>query len=212
MTRLNLGDKCKQGHVLSMGTVTYTSGRMRCSICQRDAVDRYYERRGSALAKKRNARRWATDEALRLSNRESKRREYSRNPEKFIAKVSKNAPYRKEYGKRPEVRVHSNMSRAIRSSLRNGKNGRSWELLLGYTASDLMRHLEERFRCGMSWKNYGEWEIDHIIPKSKMCTSGQIDESFLACWSLVNLQPLWKRENRHKHARLDYYQFGGVLG
>src|SRR3546814_3330220 len=49
-------------------------------------------------------------------------------------------------------------------SLGDGKNGRSWEILVGYTVADLMAHLERQFLPGMSWDNRGEWHIDHIRP------------------------------------------------
>src|SRR3546814_14803337 len=56
------------------------------------------------------------------------------------------------------------MSAGVKSSLGDGKNGRSWETLVGYTVADLMAHLERQFLPGMSWDNRGEWHIDHIRP------------------------------------------------
>lgn len=67
------------------------------------------------------------------------------------------------------------------------KEGTTIELL-GYTAIDLKLHLESLFTEGMSWKNYGEWHIDHIIPISKFDTSTPVN----VINSLSNLQPLWK--------------------
>ena len=41
------------------------------------------------------------------------------------------------------------------------------------------------FLDGMSFDNYGEWEIDHIIP--------------ITAWLAIdNLQPLWKKDNAKK--------------
>ena len=34
--------------------------------------------------------------------------------------------------------------------------------LLKYTANELKNHLENLFTDGMSWSNYGEWQVDHI--------------------------------------------------
>jgi 5-methylcytosine-specific restriction endonuclease McrA len=39
----------------------------------------------------------------------------------------------------------------------------------------------------MNWENYGEWEIDHIIPLTK---GGK--------HSVKNIQALWKKDNRKK--------------
>ena len=35
--------------------------------------------------------------------------------------------------------------------------------LLGYSALEFKQHIELLFTDGMSWDNYGEWHIDHII-------------------------------------------------
>lgn len=58
---------------------------------------------------------------------------------------------------------------------------------LGCDYEYLKNYLESKFTEGMSWENYGDWEIDHIKPVSK----GGIHH-------YTNLQPLWKSENRKK--------------
>ena len=56
--------------------------------------------------------------------------------------------------------------------------------------------LANKFKKGMSWDNYGEWEIDHIRP----CSSYNLKDpdQQLECFNYSNLQPLWKKENRKK--------------
>ena len=49
------------------------------------------------------------------------------------------------------------MSTAIRLALKGNKNGRGWERLVGYTLSDLTKHLEKQFKEGVGWENMGEW-------------------------------------------------------
>jgi len=51
--------------------------------------------------------------------------------------------------------------------------------------------METLFKDNMTWANYGEWEVDHIIPLSK---GGEHNVS--------NLQPLWKTENRKKYNKI----------
>lgn len=101
-------------------------------------------------------------------------------------------------------RLNNSMSAAIWNSLRASKARRKWESLVGYTVDDLKKHLESLFVDGMSWNNYGEWEIDHRVPKSYFKYNTPDDAEFLLCWSLNNLQPLWKTHNRHKRNKLNW--------
>ena len=95
------------------------------------------------------------------------------------------------------------MRAAIQQSIGSEKGGRSWETLVGYTASQLKRHIERRFVGGMAWNNYGEWHIDHIIPISAFNFTKPEHEDFRRCWALFNLQPMWAKENITKGARLE---------
>lgn len=95
-------------------------------------------------------------------------------------------------------RVNEAMSQNVKRQLRNGKETKSWRVLVDYTPSELCKHLESQFIEGMSWENYGEWHIDHIIPVSAFNFSTPQDIDFRRCWSLKNLRPLWARENISK--------------
>lgn len=47
-----------------------------------------------------------------------------------------------------------------------------------------------------------EWEIDHIFPISAHNFNSANDLDFKRCWSLSNLRPLWKMDNRIKHSKI----------
>ena len=98
----------------------------------------------------------------------------------------------------PSFAIRERMSAGIKNSLRDGKNGRSWERLVGYTVTDLMRHLERQFLSGMSWDNRGEWHIDHILPLASFKFTRPDDPEFRAAWALTNLRPLWAKDNMRK--------------
>lgn len=63
--------------------------------------------------------------------------------------------------------------------------------ILGYTSIELKEHIEKQLRPGMTWDNYGDWHIDHIIPIS---SASDLDEG-IKLSRLDNLQPLWAMEN-----------------
>lgn len=99
-----------------------------------------------------------------------------------------------------KIRLNISVSRGIESSLKEKKNGRHWETLVGYTLEDLIKHLEKQFKEGMNWDNYGKggWEIDHISPISLFQFNTTSDLNFRLCWALKNLQPLWHVDNMKK--------------
>jgi hypothetical protein len=69
---------------------------------------------------------------------------------------------------------------------------------LGYKPEDLIKHLESLFQLGMTWDNYGQWHIDHVVPESWFLYISEDDEEFKKCWALSNLQPLWAKQNIDK--------------
>jgi len=134
-----------------------------------------------------------------LNQRASHERErYSKDQEYKKLK----AEYRMEkYRNDPKVRVDNNISSQIRQSLNKGKEGQSWEVLVGYSLDDLVKHLEALFEEGMTWDNYGTWHIDHRTPRTWFNYESIDDPAFKECWSLSNLQPKWGAENIRKGNR-----------
>ena len=104
-------------------------------------------------------------------------------------------------------KISSNVSRSIRYSLSNaieGKQGRRWEVLVGYTRHDLKDHIERQFVKGMDWNNWGDWHIDHITPIVSFDIQKAGDDEFMNCWSLSNLRPIWAIDNIKKSARINF--------
>lgn len=65
---------------------------------------------------------------------------------------------------------------------------------LGCDHATLREHISARFREGMMWARYGQWEVDHIVPLS----AARSEAELLELCRFRNLQPLWKRENQMK--------------
>lgn len=122
---------------------------------------------------------------------------------KLPAAVEWNRNYQREYQKRRRnesaaAAINSRMSAGIKNSLRDTKNGRSWESLVGFTVADLMVHLERQFLKGMTWANRGEWHIDHVVPLDEHSFDSAEHPEFRAAWALTNLRPLWATDNIKK--------------
>ena len=83
-----------------------------------------------------------------------------------------------------------------------GKQIAKGQETFGYSVIELRKHLENHFKKGMNWGNYGEWTIDHKKPVCSFVCESVKDDAFKRCWSLDNLQPLWKEENRKKGAAI----------
>ncbi len=166
------------------------------------------------------ARKWQTehpDEFKRRYHERYKRikethirwtREWKeRNKETYLASCRDYYRDHKEryaaYYKTPKQKVNHAMRNGIGKSLRSGKGRISWQRMVLYSFDDLKKHLESKFKPGMSWTNYGQWHIDHIIPISAFNYQVYDDADFKRCWELKNLQPLWALENITKNDRLE---------
>lgn len=68
--------------------------------------------------------------------------------------------------------------------------------LVGCTLPELKAHLESLFTPGMSWDNYGRWNIDHIMPCAMFDLLDPKQQR--ECFHYTNLQPLWARDNVRK--------------
>ena len=105
--------------------------------------------------------------------------------------------------------VSKNINRILKSQ-GSSKNGSSVLQYLPYSMQELKNHLESQFESWMNWNNWGRydletwndndsstwtWNIDHIVPQSKLLYTNMIDDNFKKCWSLSNLRPLSSKQN-----------------
>lgn len=102
-------------------------------------------------------------------------------------------------------KLRHNVSSAVRLKLLNhgGKKYRaSIDRVLPFKIPDLIERLEAMFKPGMTWENYGDWHVDHIIPDSSFDYTTVNCPGFKKSWALDNLQPLWASENCSKGAKI----------
>lgn len=91
---------------------------------------------------------------------------------------------------------------AVYLYLARGEIKRSAWTALPFEPEELRQHLGAQFDGGMTWDNYGDWHVDHIVPVSAFNYSSTKNPDFKEAWSLGNLQPLWAEDNYRKHAKL----------
>jgi hypothetical protein len=135
-----------------------------------------------------------------IKNRESliknSNKYYYENREKIIDRSS---AYEK---KRKLTDTLYKLIRGYRSRIRSAFKVKNWKKdtshikILGGDLDVCKKHIENQFREGMSWENYGflTWHIDHIIPLS----SAKTKEELMILLHYTNLQPLFAKENLQK--------------
>ena len=109
------------------------------------------------------------------------------------------AEYRERYNSDINYRMARILSHRIREAIKSQKCKKESKTvdLLGCSIEEFKRYLETKFVSGMSWENYGQWHIDHIIP----CAAFDLSdiEQQKKCFNYTNLQPLWAFENMSKN-------------
>ena len=136
---------------------------------------------------------------------------YNANQKSIIARNNKYQ--KKQYKNNPIFKLRNNISLLIRLALKeqnNSKNSESIKNFLPYTIEELKRHIESQFEKWMSWNNWGSykkniwkddnmatwvWNIDHIIPQSKLPYDSMNHPNFYRCWALDNLRPISAKLN-----------------
>jgi hypothetical protein len=154
-----------------------------CKICHVERTKIHYENNSEVKERrKENSRKW----------KENNRERWRANRR------------RQEMNKRqtPIGKLLNSLHCGVYAQLKTGKKGKRSFSLLGYSPDELKKHLEKQFKENMSWENYGEWHIDHIIPISVFNINSSEDIDFKRCWSLNNLRPLWAIDNMKKRTKL----------
>lgn len=98
---------------------------------------------------------------------------------------------------RLSCRLRIRLNKALNGNYRNGSAVRD----LGCTIEALKSWLQYQFQPGMTWDNYGEWEIDHVKPLASFDLMDR--NQLLEACNWYNLQPMWRNNNRSKGARLN---------
>ena len=166
-----------------------------CKACMRKrARENYHKRMSDPLVEKEFRKRSAEyGHANKEARAQARRLRRIRHPEKIRQRDRER--YHK-YKKNIQFRLAMNLRSRLRSALKGSFKGGSAVRNLGCSIDQLKHWLEGQFAFGMSWDNYGDWHIDHIIPLSRFDLTNH-EEVKVAC-HYTNLQPLWAEHNLKK--------------
>ncbi len=95
-------------------------------------------------------------------------------------------------------RIRMSMNRRdINRNSESIKKGRDERMVLmtGLGVNDLWLYIESQFESWMSWDNYGDWHLDHIIPLYLAKNEDEVKE---LCFH-KNLRPLCAKKNMKKN-------------
>jgi hypothetical protein len=113
-------------------------------------------------------------------------------------KISKR--YREYVKNNIQARIRLNIRNRVSKAIKNKIKPITIENVLGCTRNELMEHLQKQFTNGMTWENYGQWHIDHIIPLASFDLT-ELEQFKKAC-HYTNLQPLWAKDNISKSDKI----------
>lgn len=130
--------------------------------------------------------------ARRKEAANAQKREYRQRPEC----KARAAERQREKMQRPEFRVRKNLGKRLWDVLTQAGDHKRSSVMnyVGCTKDQLMRHLESKFKRGMTWGNYGTyWHVDHILPCASFDHTNE--RQIAQCWHWTNLQPMRATDN-----------------
>lgn len=103
------------------------------------------------------------------------------------------------------VRLKDRIRSRLSKALKLGNKSSSFTRALGISIEEFKLYIENQFYdrldgTKMTWKNIGEWHLDHVIPLSKLDLEDPMEFKEACDW--LNYQPLWKEDNFKKSNKL----------
>ncbi len=189
------GDKCTNGHIDAKAT-----NRRQCLQCRADEARSEKAKARSSQYRERNPN--ASSEYYKRTNYYEENAEKIRARSKTWGKENRERANQTQRATRatPEGRLIHNLRNRVNKIMKriNTTKDETTLELLGCDAITVKEYIENQFTQGMSWENYGDWDVDHKRP----CASYdlKITSEREAAFHFTNLQPLWSTpEKAAKH-------------
>jgi len=176
-----------------------------CSHCKIEKESSEFHKRGDRLKSHcKECRKKLENEKSRIRMRKYKQENpdtVKKQQREYYAKKDKkerNSKQREYFERNPEAKIRHNLRCRINKAVTKKSNNTMG--LVGCDSDQLMRHIESMFDEHMSWENYGDWHVDHILPCAHFDLTDP--EQQAKCFHYTNLQPLWASDNLSKSNKL----------
>lgn len=163
----------------------------------------YHSEQGKKYYKKNKKKVLARHKKWRINNKEKTRINhknwYENNRE---LKLRQNAEWEiNQIKNNPAFKIKKNLRSRLSIFLRGKAKYEKIIELLGCDLKFLKKHIEKKFKKGMTWDNYGSiWHVDHIIPCAAFDLTKKKQQE--KCFHYSNLQPLFSEENLKKSDKI----------
>ena len=151
----------------------------------------------------KGAMRWHHENyETKIKDKMYKRAKKWRKNNKDKIKLREREKEKEDLGYKLKKRIRTRINNAIRfnTNFESRKDKRTLELLDVSNIEFVWKHLESKFKPGMTRENCGKWHIDHIVPCASFDLKCPVQQ--LTCFHYSNLQPLWAKENLSKGAKI----------
>jgi hypothetical protein len=169
-------------------------GMKKCTKCQIEKEKTEYYKHKNGKDGLNPVCKTCWKEENKLFEKKKPRTEYRKNRYNII-KPEHNKKVMTRSNERYKNDIEYKLLKLTRTRLHHYLKGKhkaeSTKAILGIDLTGYKLYLESKFTEDMNWDNFGEWEIDHIMPVSKG-----------GSFHYTNTQPLWKTENRKKSNKL----------
>ena len=180
-----------------------------CRDCKLDYQKKHYIKNREEIRAKQNEYKKKNRQKIldykkrnRDENKEEIKKYRKQWKEENKEKVKKDRKrYREEYMKNPVNKLANSIRGRIKRAITCEYKSGTWREYLGCSVEDCKKYLENKFEAGMTWKNHGEWHIDHIKPISSFDLSNK--DEIKKAFNYTNLQPLWAIDNLRKGNKVD---------
>lgn len=160
---------------------------IKTSERERQYSREYHIRNREAICARKRMHEANKTDAERKKKNERNRMWCKANPEKSRA-------HRRKQQLKPQIKAGMTLAYISRGIMKRGRH--RFSETIGCTGAQFRAHIESLFSEGMTWENYGQWELDHLIPRSAFDLTDIAQAR--ACFNWQNVQPLWKSDNIKK--------------